>query len=96
MTLLANGSATLPCTAHVRGITRVRVSRCGGDRTRLDRSREVHTWAEFEGFGALLELAVGCMVESSLTTGVRSGITGFAFVLGVADALDALRLAELL
>ena len=54
---------------------------------------EVHTWAEFEGFGALLALAEGCMVESSLTTGVRSGITGFALALGVADAL---RLAELL
>ena len=54
---------------------------------------EVHTWAEFEGFGMLLELAEGCRVESSLTTGVRSGITGFALVLGVTDAL---RLAELL
>ena len=54
---------------------------------------EVHTWAEFEGFGVLLALAEGCRVESSLTTGVRSGITGFTLALGVADAL---RLAELL
>ena len=54
---------------------------------------EVHTWAEFEEFGVLLALAEGCMVESSLTTGVRSGITGFALALGIADAL---RLAELL
>ena len=54
---------------------------------------EVHTWAEFEGFGVLFELAEGCIVESSLTTGVRSGITGFTLVLGFADAL---RLAELL